>query len=1290
MNRSISLLSPFGALLLFTFAAGCGDDGTPNSPLPDAGSQCPPSEHPDGMGGCTSNPCVPNPCAESNRGICMADGSSATCQCNPGYHDESGACIADTTCTTTTCNGHGTCSNSGGMLVCSCEPGYVGSNCQECDTQGGYISDGMGGCTNTPCDPNPCSSDKPQCTVQDGMIVCECGAGTHEENGFCVPDATCMPSTCGGHGTCTDAGGSVSCTCDPGWAPPFCGMCDDVGGYHSDGMGGCTQDPCLPNPCKETNKTVCSSPNGTPVCSCDVGYHEENGACVVDQVCMPGSCNGHGTCSDAGGIIACTCDPGYVGSSCLDCDTVAGYHSDGMGGCTQDPCLPNPCVEPNKTICMPNGPLAVCSCDSGYHDDGTGVCTDDPCKPNPCAAQNQACQNNGGMAECYTPMCDDQNPCTTDSVVNGVCVYTTLPDGAACSTTLCLSGQICQAGMCGGGAPINCSDSNPCTIDDCNAVTGCSHVVDNTIVPDDGVMCTIDACQNGAPYHTATNSLCNDNLYCTGTESCAPTNPNADANGCIHSNVPSPPPAPGPCASYGACSEALQGFPLITQPAGGSCNDGIFCTQNDVCDAAGACQGMPTASCSGSLDCANNMSPMPGTIDVPFGTVTGTITLGGQALPSMSYYSGATFYLKAKDTGALHSVAYYNYSGGNYSLNGPTWSSSILPGVYDLWYRKNWDSTYDTVSATSVGDPNPNGMRLLQPSVILGSGANTLDIDVPYATVSGAITLGGQPLPAMSYYSGATFYLKAKDTGAMHSVAYFNYSGGNYSLNGPTWTASLLPGDYELWYRKNWDSTYNTVTSTSVGDPNPNGMRRLNANVTITPGANTLDIDVPNATVSGAITLGGQALPPMSYYSGATFYLKAKDTGALHSVAYFNYSGGNYSLNGPTWTASILPGNYELWYRKNWDSSYNTVTTTSVGDPNPNGMRILDDDVTIAPGANTLDIDLPNATVSGTITLGGQPLPPMSYYSGATFYLKAKDTGALHSVAYFNYSGGNYSLNGPTWTASILPGNYELWYRKNWDSSYNTVTSTSVGDPNPNGMRMLSANVVLAPGANTLDIDVPVATVTGTITLGGMPLPSMSYYSGATFYLKAKDTGALHSVAYFNYSGGNYSLNGPTWTASILPGNYELWYRKNWDSTYNTVSTTSVGDPNPNGMRILDANVTIAPGANTLDINVPITGLSGSITLGGQPLPPMSYYSGATFYLVADDTTAMHSAAYFNYSGGNYSLNGPTWTSSLLPGVYDLVYRKNWDSEYNTVSATSVGDPNPNGMRMLGTCLTVP
>ena len=117
----------------------------------------------------------------------------------------------------------------------------------------------------------------------------------------------------------------------------------------------------------------------------------------------------------------------------------ATHHDDGMGGCTDDVCVPSPCTVPNRGVCSVDaGGLAGCGCDAGFHDDGAMGCTTDPCTPSPCAALGLACRVTGGVAECYTPVCNDGNPCTDAYCVEGGrCVYPVRADGVSCSTTLC-------------------------------------------------------------------------------------------------------------------------------------------------------------------------------------------------------------------------------------------------------------------------------------------------------------------------------------------------------------------------------------------------------------------------------------------------------------------------------------------------------------------------------------------------------------------------------------------------------------------------------------------------------------------------------------------------------------------------------------------------------------------------------------------------------------------------------------------------------------------------------------
>jgi len=70
-----------------------------------------------------------------------------------------------------------------------------------------------------------------------------------------------------------------------------------------------------------------------------------------------------------------------------------------------------------------------------------------------------------------TIVCDDGDPCTIDTVVNGQCVYTPIncDDGDACTIDSCVAGECVHT-------PKDCSDGNVCTIDSCDPQTGeCLH-----------------------------------------------------------------------------------------------------------------------------------------------------------------------------------------------------------------------------------------------------------------------------------------------------------------------------------------------------------------------------------------------------------------------------------------------------------------------------------------------------------------------------------------------------------------------------------------------------------------------------------------------------------------------------------------------------------------------------------------------------------------------------------------------------------------------------------------------
>ena len=1266
--------------------------------------------HADGKGGCTDDPCVPNPCKTVHQTRCLAQNGATQCLCDAGYHMENGVCALDETCQPNSCNGHGTCKVAQGKVGCSCSTGYTGPTCDKCDQTKGYHPDGKGGCTNNPCIPNPCkATNRTRCRANGAKAECLCDVGTHDEKGVCVADKKCQTNTCNQRGKCSEQNGQVFCKCDTGYSGAFCNSCDKSKNYHSDGKGGCTNDPCTPNPCKAPNQSVCKASGLQYTCSCNTGYHLDSNGCIKDEVCQAATCSGKGACSVVKGKTSCKCNTGYIGKDCSQCDKANNYHPDGKGGCTNDPCLPNPCKTANKTVCKASGLQYACSCDAGYHADGKGGCTNDPCTPDPCLAQNKACRVTQGKAECYVPPCNDNNPCTEDKVVQGKCKYTNKTDGTSCTTSLCKTGQTCQQGVCQTGQARVCNDNNPCTRDSCDPTKGCQFTNDDTLVPNDNIACTRDACKQGIASHTPDDSVCNDNLYCTGVESCKPTSSQADSKGCIRSNVPQPPAAPGPCYSYGACSESTKDFPLVKKQAGASCNDGIACTKLDQCDNNGSCKGTPIANCGIAL--CQSPNTVQAHLNVASATVKGTFTLNGQAFPATAnYYGDGTFYLRSRDTKSLHIVGTVKYSssGGTYKLYGNTFDIRIVPGIYDLVYK-----TYTTSSNLYVSRINtrnttvPAGFRVLQEGIVISQGQNLMDFNVDSATVKGEFTLNGQPFPATAnYYGDGTFYLRSQDTKSLHIVGTVKYSssGGTYKLYGNTFDIRIVPGMYDLVY-KTYTTSSNLYTS-RINTRNttvPAGFRVLKTGIQINQGTNSINFNVDSATVAGKFTLNGQDFPATAnYYGDGTFYLRSQDTKSLHIVGTVKYSssGETYKLYGNTFDIRIVPGTYDLLYKTYTTSSnlyvsrINTRNTTI-----PAGFRVLKIGVQIRKGANSLNFDVESGTLAGKFTLNGQAFPTTAnYYGDGTFYLRSLDTKSLHIIGTVKYSssGGTYKLYGNTFDVRIVPGTYDLVYKTYTTSSNLYVSRINTRNTTvPAGYRLLKTGVVIKKGANTLDLNVDSATVSGQFTLNGQAFPATAkYYGDGTFYLRSLDTKSLHIVGTVKYSssGGTYKLYGNTFDIRIVPGTYDLLYK-----TYTTSSNLYVSRINtrnttiPAGFRVLKTGVQIQQGANSLNFNVDSTVVQGSFTLNSLAFPATAkYYGDGTFYLRSQSTKSLHIVGTVKYSssGGTYKLYGNTYDIRLVPGTYDLVYKTYttssnlYTSRINTRNTTI-----PAGFRVLQYCI---
>ncbi|HEX4823792.1 MAG TPA: hypothetical protein VFV19_05740 [Candidatus Polarisedimenticolaceae bacterium] len=236
----------------------------------------------------------------------------------------------------------------------------------------------------------------------------------------------------------------------------------------------CTVDTCNPatGQCQYANV-----PNGT---TCDDGN-----PCTTGTRCISGTCGTPVVCNDGNPCTIDHCSP--TAGGCVFTPVVC----DDANPCTTDTCAvasgacvytPNPgapcddgdlCTHQDSCVTQPGNPIPTCQ--------GTPTCADaDPCTADLCDPATGACS--------FPPIvCDDGNPCTADACVGGVCTSSPLV-GALCNDgNRCTTGDTCVSGPAGPvcvGQLAACDDSNTCTADSCDPVTGgCVH----TAIPPGGV-----------------------------------------------------------------------------------------------------------------------------------------------------------------------------------------------------------------------------------------------------------------------------------------------------------------------------------------------------------------------------------------------------------------------------------------------------------------------------------------------------------------------------------------------------------------------------------------------------------------------------------------------------------------------------------------------------------------------------------------------------------------------------------------------------------------------------------
>lgn len=311
----------------------------------------------------------------------------------------------------------------------------------------------------------------------------------------CMSDGECDDgNVCNGSETCV--GGScqagVSLDCNDGDA-----CTDDT----CDALSGCQNDPIVCNDGNSCTSDSCNSSTGcvfAPIAPCC-----GNGTCELGETCVSCSADcfsGSGTACGNG-----ICEPG---EDCLNCAEDCNGRQNG---------------NPNNRFC--------CSGTSG----GLGGQNPVDCGDSRCTSSGYDCSESAGAGSCCGDGscegsedennctvdcactgpgdCDDNDGCTDDDCVGGICINDPID---------CSDGDACTNDGCSGGActndPVNCDDGDACTADSCDSQTGCENSPITTCQDGDGCCpsgCTAnddDDCTGGGCLER--NESCTADMQC--------------------------------------------------------------------------------------------------------------------------------------------------------------------------------------------------------------------------------------------------------------------------------------------------------------------------------------------------------------------------------------------------------------------------------------------------------------------------------------------------------------------------------------------------------------------------------------------------------------------------------------------------------------------------------------------------------------------------------------------------------------------------------------------------------
>ncbi len=573
------------------------------------------------------------------------------------------------------------------------------------------------------------------------------------------------------------------------------------------------------------------------------------------------------------------------------------------------------------------------------------------------------------------------------------------------------------------------------------------------------------------------------------------------------------------------------------------CGEGGWCeldeqgTPECLCDPGYAAYGLRCLPCAPSKGLFD--------VDIPLVGVSGTFLLDGQPFPQSAYERGN---ILLRDPVSGDEVRL-----GNTSQGGTDGEVAVLPGSYEVYYA--WE-----IGGQKV--PTNRGARIATVS-IPHTDSYDLIVDVPVTEISGNFTMGGGQVPGSQYENGAVVLV---ETSTGDEIPLGDTRDGDYRT-------MAVPGTYAIHYRRK-----------QAKDLAPINANARIGELVVEEGVDgiDIDIDVPVTTLSGSFTLDG-AQPPQSIYENARIVLRDRSTG--DKLVLGQTREGSYSV-------PVVPGSYQVIYQR-----------VQGGLEVPVNQSAVLDELQIEPGAQTLDVEIATAVVTGSISVGGAP-PPSDPGNDGLLLLRNPSTGDEARLG--NTALGSYSRR-------VIQGSYDVYYRQE---------TSGGGVPVNTNARLQAVDI---QGGASFDIDVPMVTVSALVTVGGQEPPS-SVYDDGVLYLRDQATG--DSVLL-----GNTRL--AQLERPVVPGTYDLLY-----------VVEAAGPTMPiNSHSQLDT-IVVGP-ATQIDVDIPVSVLQGAVTVD-DGAPPQSVYNRAVLLL---HDIATHDVLYLGTSEAG------AFARTITAGTYVLVYQ---------------------------------